>query len=124
MGQARALCYNLSFVYDDLRIYTTSSSALLCSSRRMDYKSSHSLAFVTSQTHFANPLSSIPPNESFFFFFFFFFACTISAIILVRFFQLRCIAFLKQTLSYQMSSALNLCLLESLKRKLELNSLK
>ena len=72
MGQARALCYNLSFVYDDLRIYTTSSSALLCSSRRMDYKSSHSLAFVTSQTHFANPLSSIPPNESFFFFFFFF----------------------------------------------------
>ena len=65
MGQARALCYNLSFVYDDLRIYTTSSSAPLCSSRRMDYKSSHSLAFLTSQTHFANPLSSIPPNESY-----------------------------------------------------------
>ena len=64
MGQARALCYNLSFVYDDLRIYTTSSSALLCSSRRMDYKSSHSLAFLTSQTHFANSLSSIPLNES------------------------------------------------------------
>lgn len=92
----------LSFVYDDLLIYSVSSSAFLCSSRIMDYKSSHSLAFLTSPVSLCESTEFHSAQREFHLHV----ACAISFIMLVRFFKLRCIAFLKQTLLYQIFSAL------------------
>ena len=110
----------LSFVYDDLLIYSVSSSAFLCSSRIMDYKSSHSLAFLTSPVSLCESTEFHSAQREFHLHV----ACAISFIMLVRFFKLRCIAFLKQTLLYQIFSALKWCILESIKRKLELKPFK
>ena len=111
----------LSFVYDDLLIYSVSSSAFLCSSRIMDYKSNHSLAFLTSPVSLCESTEFHSAQQEFHLYV----ACAISFIMLVRFFKLRCIAFLKQTLLYQIFSAsVKWCILESPKRKLELKPLK